>query len=190
MVKGKYPGLINCLSTNGLSLYDSLPRIAEAGIGTLTVTVNSVDPAVQSFLCAGVAVNGEFYRGSKGAEILIAAQEKGIKGARALGITIKVNMVLVPAINGHRVMEVAKAVSEWGASIINVIPIIPAGPFSNMPAPTAAETEEANQAAGQYLEVMRHCRRCRADACGIPGVSEFSRELYGNSSPVDTFSHG
>ena len=47
----------------------------------------------------------------------------------------------------------------------------------------------AREAAEQYLPVFRHCKHCRADACGIPGSGvDLADKLYGQSPPV--FSHG
>ena len=48
--------------------------------------------------------------------------------------------------------------------------------------------QKAREDGGKYLEVFHHCKHCRADACGIPGLSDFSRELY--DGQMETFSHG
>jgi nitrogen fixation protein NifB len=45
-------------------------------------------------------------------------------------------------------------------------------------------------AAEAHLSVFRHCRQCRADACGIPGRGiDYAKQLYEYQSPM-TFSHG
>ena len=49
--------------------------------------------------------------------------------------------------------------------------------------------QEARKEAGKYVDVFHHCRHCRADACGIPGMSDFSGELY-DGREMETFSHG
>jgi len=38
--------------------------------------------------------------------------------------------------------------------------------------------EAARRTAESFLPVFRKCAHCRADACGIPGVSDISRKLY------------
>jgi nitrogen fixation protein NifB len=49
----------------------------------------------------------------------------------------------------------------------------------------------AREAARRHLAVFSHCQRCRADACGVPGISDFSAELYGDTLVAEpTFSHG
>jgi nitrogen fixation protein NifB len=107
-----------------------------------------------------------------------------------MGMTVKINTVLTPGVNGGHVGEVAKTVAAWGASYINIIPLLPAAEFIHVPAPPNDAVERARSEAERYLTVFRHCRRCRADACGIPGVSDFAKELYRDFQPVETFSHG
>jgi nitrogen fixation protein NifB len=185
-----YPKLMTCLSSNGLGLMEYLPRLLAAGVETLTVTVNAVDPDILSRLCAGVVWEGRFISGVAGCLRLIAAQSQGIQAAREAGIAIKVNMVLAPEFNGRHVEMVARTACAWGASLINIIPLLPAGQMARVRPPDAAELEEARMRAEDYLPVMRGCRRCRADACGVPGVSDYARRLYRDFGPVETFSHG
>jgi nitrogen fixation protein NifB len=189
-VRRRHPRLINCLSTNGLALADSMPRILEAGVKTLTVTVNSVHPGTLERLNRGVISSGRFIGGLDGAEILIDAQERGVRLAKESGLVIKVNTVLAPGINDGRVGETAAAVRRWGADLLNVIALIPGNALADVPAPTDAERGRAFAEAGAHLPVKRNCRRCRADACGVPGLSEYSREIYRDLGVQETFSHG
>ncbi|MCC8190193.1 MAG: nitrogen fixation protein NifB, partial [Planctomycetes bacterium] len=175
---------------NGLVLAAAVPGLVAAGVQTLTVTVNAVEPAILERLCAGVEWNGRFLAGRAGAERLIASQREGILLARALGILVKINLVMVPGVNDHHIDTVAATVADWGASFLNIIPLLPAAEFAGAPAPTAAAVERARDEAEWHLPVIRHCRRCRADACGVPGVSDFAHELYRDFEPVETFSHG
>jgi len=45
-VHRRRPQLIKCISTNGLKLEESIDGLQSAGIRTVTVTVNAVDPLV------------------------------------------------------------------------------------------------------------------------------------------------
>ncbi|WP_425057814.1 hypothetical protein [Sporomusa carbonis] len=65
-----------------------------------------------------------------------------------------------------------------GASFINIIPLIPQHEFRNHRPPDCRELKAARTAAEEYLPVFRHCRQCRADACGIPGGTDFTDKLY------------
>ncbi|MDR1081692.1 MAG: radical SAM protein [Deltaproteobacteria bacterium] len=190
LVRERHPDIITCLSTNGLELLDSMEGLMAAGVETVTVTVNAVDPEILALVNRGVIAGGRFAGGLEGARILSAAQERGIRAAAGNHMTVKVNMVVVPGMNLDHAGEVAAEVKGWGAEIMNIIPVVPAHDLSHVSAPTPAEYARAAAAAGRHLPVKTNCRRCRADACGIPGESDFSEALYGLPRNQETFSHG
>ena len=192
IIKKTHPELINCLSTNGLLLEEKAERLIEAGVKTITVTVNAVDPEVLQHIVLWIQKDGVIYRGKEGAEILIAAQKRGIKKIKQLGAMVKVNMVLCPGINDQHVEEVARTVSELGADFMNIIPLIPQHKLKDLKEPGCMELHEARQKAEKYIRVFRHCQRCRADAAGIPGKVEISDKLYNlkKLNAENTFSHG
>jgi nitrogen fixation protein NifB len=194
LIHREYPGLINCLSTNGLLLEDHAEALPGAGVRTITVTVNAVDPVILDRICSRVVLNGKTYQGAEGAALLIAAQKRGIKKAADLGILIKINIVLIPPVNGGHIGEIARTVRELGAGIINIIPLIPQHEFAAFAAPDCAELARSREAAEAWLPVFRHCQHCRADACGVPGKGDLGSLLYGHREgareAAQTFSHG
>ena len=186
----EFPELISCLSTNGLELYNKAEAIANAGVKTLTVTVNSVNPKTQKDIISYINVNGKKVIGEEAARILIDAQLRGIKKISELGVVVKINTVLIPGLNDGEIEEIAKATADRGASIINIIPLIPQNEFSDHRRPTCEEIEKARSDAEKYLKVFKHCKHCRADACGIPGKGvDISKLLY-DIQVEETFSHG
>jgi nitrogen fixation protein NifB len=189
-VKREHPGIICCLSTNGLMLEESMEGILSAGVESLTVTINALDPEILLKINRGALIGGEFIGGLKGQEILIRAQERGLRLAKRSSLIIKVNSVLIPGVNDGHIPHVAQRAREWGADLLNIIPLIPAGELSDLRAPTASEYSSACEKAERFLPVKSNCRRCRADACGVPGLSDFSRDVYGRLSFTETFSHG
>jgi nitrogen fixation protein NifB len=178
-VHAAYPNLIKCLSTNGLALPGKAQELWDAGVRTITVTVNAVDSDILAKVVSWV----------DGGADLIAAQLHGIRECSAIGIVVKVNTVLIPGVNDAHIAQIAIAVAEAGASRHNIIPLIPQNEFADAAPPTCEQIEAARREAGAYLEQFRHCKHCRADACGIPGVSDLSKELYQNRA-LETFSHG
>jgi nitrogen fixation protein NifB len=190
LVHARFPHLLNCLSTNGLLLEEKAERLVEAGVGTVTVTVNAVDPAVLEKLCSAVVYQGRRLTGIEAAETLISRQLAGIRRAAQLGMVIKVNTVLVPSINEAHIAEVARTVAQAGASLINIIPLIPAHELASVPPPDLVQIHDARRAAAEHLAVFSHCSRCRADACGIPGETDYAPQLYGQRAAETTFSHG
>ncbi|MBQ5384169.1 MAG: radical SAM protein [Treponema sp.] len=190
----RFPQLIKCMSTNGLLLSRRAEEIINAGIDTLTVTVNAVDPKIEAQLNDYIIWDGKKIEGEEGAAILIKNQIEGIRKISAAGITVKVNTVLVPRINGKHIEEIARTVSEAGALKYNIIPLIPTAKLKDEPAPTCAEIHAARFAAAKHIQLFLHCNHCRADAVGVPGRTEFSRLLYANYGALDSikenFSHG
>ncbi|MDR1929935.1 MAG: radical SAM protein [Treponema sp.] len=190
LIHRAYPHLINCLSTNGLLLEERAEALLEAGVRTITVTVNAVDPLILDRICSRVTLDGRVYEGPQGASLLIGAQKRGIRKAAGLGMLVKINMVLIPTVNGDHIGEIARTVEELGAGIINIIPLIPQHEFAAFKPPDCAELARAREAAEKRLPVFRHCRHCRADACGIPGKGDLGALLYGPREAEQTFSHG
>lgn len=190
LIHKEYPELINCLSTNGLLLERYANNIYNAGVRTVTVTVNAVDPEILKNICSWIVYDGVKYEGKEAAEILIEEQKRGIKKLAELDVLIKINIVLIPGINDFHIADIARTVKECGANLINIIPLIPQHELSDIEPPTCSQLNEARKAAEEYLPVFRHCQHCRADACGIPGKGDLSSLLYETSGIPQTFSHG
>lgn len=189
LVHQRHPDLIKCLSTNGLLLNEKIEGLVEAGVRTITVTINAVDLKILAKICSHIVYNNQVMTGEMAARWLILAQLAGIGKAVKLGVTVKVNTVLIPGINDMHIGDIAKAAASAGATIMNIIPLIPQQEFFNRRAPNCLEINAARAAAEVHLPVFRHCQQCRADACGIPGSKlDFADQLYENRSIG--FSHG
>jgi nitrogen fixation protein NifB len=190
LIHRAFPDLIKCMSTNGLMLARRADDVIEAGVNTMTVTVNGVDPKVVAMVCASVRWNGRTLFGQDAAETLIEQQLLGIRAMVAQGVLVKVNTVLIPGVNDQHTGEIAKTVAAHGATRINIIPLIPQHDMANLPAPNCDQIKKARIAAERHLPVFRHCKHCRADAVGVPGLhQDFSALLY--DEPIEaTFSHG
>ena len=178
LIGKEFPQLIKCMSTNGLLLAERAKEIINAGIDSLTVTVNAVDPEIEAQLNDYIIWHGKKIEGVEGAKILIENQLVGIRKIAEAGITVKVNTVLVPRINGAHIAEIARAVAEAGAKKYNIIPLIPTAKLADEPTPTCQEIHAARAAASQYIQLFLHCNHCRADAVGVPGRTEFSKQVY------------
>ncbi len=189
LVHEAYPHLIKCLSTNGLALPGKVHELLSVGVMTITVTVNAVDPWIGAKIYSHVIWRGNKYTGEEAATILRDRQLQGIREVTEEGILVKVNTVLIPGINDDHIGQIAEAVSQAGASIHNIIPLIPQHDMKDIPAPTCVQINQAREEAGKYLPQFRHCMHCRADACGIIGKEDLSYRLYGERR-METFSHG
>ena len=169
LVKEEFPRLMRCMSTNGLLLPDRIDDIEELGIGTLTVTLNAVDPAIGRDIYSFVNYHGKIYRGEEGAEVLLRNQLEGIREAVKRKILVKVNTVLIPTVNDKHIVDIAKKIGEMGVYMQNIMPLIPQFKFAHIAPPTPHEKKEMQDKCREYLMQMTHCRQCRADAIGRLG---------------------
>ena len=169
LVKAEFPHLMRCMSTNGLLLPDRIDDIEELGIGTLTVTLNAVDPAIGKLIYSFVNYHGKIYRGEEAAEILLKNQLEGIREAVKRKIIVKVNTVYIPTINDKHIVDIAKQIGKMGVYMQNIMPLIPQYKFANIKPPTQAEKREMQARCSAYVKQMTHCRQCRADAIGRLG---------------------
>ncbi|MCR4745250.1 MAG: radical SAM protein [Lachnospiraceae bacterium] len=191
-ISEKHPELLKCMSTNGLLLNERAEELIEVGVDTLTVTVNAVDPEIEAKINDYIIYHDQIYFGIDGARILIENQLAGIRKVAQAGVTVKINTVLIPGINDGHIEKIAKTVKEAGAMIYNIIPLIPQHKLSHIKRPDCEQIEKARSEAEKYIKVFRHCAHCRADAVGVPGLSEYSRQVFGRRliNIKETFSHG
>jgi nitrogen fixation protein NifB len=168
-IKEKYPDLIPCLSTNGLLLPQYAEELIKLGVGHVTVTVNSIDPILSEKIYAYVEWEGVRLKGQAAMQKLLDNQMAGIKLLAKHGIMIKVNIVMIPGINDGHIPAVVAAVKEAGASLTNIMPLIPASGsgFAHLPQTSNRDVTTMRDKCQTLLPQMRHCRQCRADAIGL-----------------------
>jgi nitrogen fixation protein NifB len=171
----KAPDIKLCVSTNGLTLPESVEELCKHNIDHVTITINCVDPDVGAKIYPWVFWKNKRITGREGAAILIEQQQKGLEMLTARGILVKVNSVMIPGINDEHLVEVSKVVKAKGAFLHNVMPLIAEpehGTFYGLmgqPGPTHEELQKLQDACAGDMNMMRHCRQCRADAVGMLG---------------------
>ena len=168
----RFGGLTRCLSTNGLLLPDRLDDLVRVGITTLTITINAVDPAVGEKIYSRIRYRGKTYRGREAFTILSRNQLEGLRQAARRGMVVKVNSVLIPGVNDHHLVDVARLVKALGAHTLNIIPLIPLADFADIPEPSDEDVQRVRDECASVINQFRGCMRCRADAIGVPGEEE------------------
>ncbi|MCU7939657.1 MAG: nitrogenase cofactor biosynthesis protein NifB [gamma proteobacterium symbiont of Bathyaustriella thionipta] len=171
----KAPDIKLCVSTNGLTLPEQVEELCKHNIDHVTITINCVDPDVGARIYPWIFWNNCRIKGRKGAKILIEQQQKGLQMLTDRGILVKVNSVMIPGVNDQHLEEVSKVVKAKGAFLHNVMPLIAEtehGTFYGVMGQRGPEYEELQElqdkCAGD-MNMMRHCRQCRADAVGMLG---------------------
>ncbi len=169
LIRSRYPLSILCLCTNGLNLPESLEALQRIQIQHLSVTINGIDPEIVARLQPWVLKNGQRPTGEAGARLLIENQLRGVKYVAQLGIIVKVNCVVIPALNGSHIGDVAARVGALGARVFNPMPLLPRGLFASVEPPTELYMEQIRLKCRSRIAVFSSCKQCRADAEGIPG---------------------
>jgi len=169
------PDIKLCVSTNGLALPESVEELSKHNIDHVTITINCVDPEIGAKIYPWIFWNGRRIRGVKAAKILIEQQQKGLEMLTARGILVKVNSVMIPGVNDEHLKEVSRIVKQKGAFLHNVMPLIAEaehGTFYGLMGQRGPEPEELQalqEDCSGDMNMMRHCRQCRADAVGLLG---------------------
>ena len=169
------PDIKLCVSTNGLTLPECVDELSQHNIDHVTVTINCVDPEIGAKIYPWIYWKNKRIRGVEASRILIEQQQKGLQMLIDRGILVKVNSVLIPGINDQHLVEVSRIVKEKGAFLHNVMPIISEpehGTYFGLmgqPEPTPSELQAIQDACAGDMNMMRHCRQCRADAVGLLG---------------------
>lgn len=171
----KAPDIKLCVSTNGLNLPEQVEELCQHNIDHVTITINCVDPDVGAKIYPWIFWNNRRIKGRKAAKILIEQQQKGLQMLTDRGILVKVNSVMIPGVNDQHLEEVSKVVKAKGAFLHNVMPLIAEaehGTFYGVMGqrgPEHAELQALQDKCSGDMNMMRHCRQCRADAVGMLG---------------------
>ncbi|MBC7234318.1 MAG: radical SAM protein [Chloroflexi bacterium] len=167
-VHREFPHLLTCLSSNGLLLQDSLPRLLDVGVQALTVTINAADPQVAAQIYLWARYQGRLYRGLEAATLLIEKQFAGLCAALSADLAVKVNTVFIPDVNDGHVLDLAATLRDLGVPLMNLMPLLPAGRMAGRPPPTCDELRNAREACAALLPQFRLCEHCRADVIHFP----------------------
>ncbi len=169
------PDIKLCVSTNGLALPAAVEELSKHNIDHVTITINTLDAEIGAKIYPWVFWNNRRIKGKKGAQILIDQQQKGLEMLVEKGILVKVNSVMIPGVNDKHLAEVSKVVKAKGAFLHNVMPLIAEaehGTFYGVMGqrgPSNDELQTLQDECSGDMNMMRHCRQCRADAVGMLG---------------------
>ncbi|MGY5872131.1 MAG: radical SAM protein [Candidatus Thorarchaeota archaeon] len=158
-----------CLSTNGVLLEDAAFRLKELGVRTISVSMSAAFPDTAARVYEWARINGEIVKGKTMGEYIIQKQLAGIARSVSLGITVKVNTILMPGINNDEINHIAKQIADVGASLQNIVPLVLCVSNQDLRIPTKKELDSARFTAAAYIPQFTHCKQCRSDVVGIPG---------------------
>jgi len=165
----EHPELTLCVSTNGLLLPEKLDDLLNAGVSSLTVTINAVIPEIAEKIYSWVSYRGKFYTGKEAAECLLSKQWEGLGVSAEAGLIVKVNTVFIPGVNDEDIPSIAWFAAHGGADLMNIMPLIPKAEFEHFQRPAHEAVNIMRKKCNKHIPQMTHCMQCRADACGELG---------------------
>jgi nitrogen fixation protein NifB len=154
----KYPGLLFCVSTNGLLLPERIEQL-DGLVDALTVTVNalSVETAKKMYTSVMGRTDDKAY------ETFLSNQWKGIEMAVKIGLPVKVNTVFVDGRNHEEIVPIAEKAYAHGAYIHNVLPVIANHNVRENEIPSRERVRQMRKECEKYLPQLTCCQHCRAD---------------------------
>ncbi len=174
MINRQYPDMLICLASNGLNLPEYLDDIAKFNVSHVSITINAVDLEISKKIYSWVRFGKKSLNPEKGVKLLLEKQMESVAGLKERGIIVKVNTIVLPGINDHHVVDIARKMAEMGVDLLNCMPYYPneGSNFSHLAEPSREEIATIQAGAQKYLPQMKHCKRCRADAVGILGEEQ------------------
>ncbi|MFW9960747.1 MAG: radical SAM protein [Candidatus Thorarchaeota archaeon] len=162
-------GVEFCLSTNGTLLVDTLEKICNLNISTISVSMSTQSYDIAAQLYEWAILDGQILKGKEMGREVISRQLNGIRFAADAGIFVKVNTILIPELNDDDIGPLSHRISDAGAQLQNIVPIVSCGKAINLKPPLDSELAVARRTASQYIDQFLHCKQCRSDVIGIPG---------------------
>lgn len=199
-VREAHPQLLLCLSTNGLGILPHINEIKRLEVSHVTITVNGVHPRIIGEVYDWIYWEGSLRTGKEAASILWENQSMAIQALAFRDITVKINSVLIPGVNDTHMGDIARETQALGASVHNIIPLIPVAntAFADKPKPSPETVRRCRSEARVHLPQMEHCARCRSDAVGFlggdcsghgPEACGQKKQPHGNTVPRFPFPH-
>jgi nitrogen fixation protein NifB len=169
MIRKDFESIAICLSTNGTLLADNVKWLRELNVETVTVSMSTTSVPAASRIYEWGRIQGRTLMGEEMASRIVESQLRGITNASKAGIYVKVNSILIPAINMLDIIPLARKIALAGASIQNIVPLVPNDRLSSFRAPTESELLRIRKEASEFIRQLSFCKQCRSDVAGIPG---------------------
>lgn len=158
-----------CLSTNGTLLEESLNKLCDLNVSTVSVSMSTQNYSIAARLYEWAEIDGLVLRGREMGREIVTRQLNGIQSATDAGICVKVNTILIPQLNEDDMEPLSKCISDAGAQLQNIVPLVSYGKAINLRPPSTSELALARESASKNIEQFMHCKQCRSDVIGIPG---------------------
>jgi nitrogen fixation protein NifB len=115
-----YPDVDLSVWTNGLLLPDRIGELVDAGVRSLTISINAVNPETAGRIYEWIIYRGRRYAGSAAADLLLNQQWIGLINAIEAGLAVTVYTFSIPGVNEGEVPRIGNRARELGADRVTV----------------------------------------------------------------------
>ena len=157
IIRDEFDDIAICMSTNGTLLEGKVDWLKQTGVDTITVSMST----------ANISTASRIYEWARLGDVDL--QLRGIYKASNAGIHVKVNSILIPEINMQDILPLAHEICKAGASLQNIVPLVPNDSLASFRTPTIKELSDIRKEASTVMKQFLHCKQCRSDVVGIPG---------------------
>jgi nitrogen fixation protein NifB len=158
-----------CLSTNGTLVRESLDRLCDLHVSTISVSMSTQNSSIASHIYEWATIKNRVLMGIEMGKEIVSRQLDGIRAATEAGIYVKVNTILIPDLNLRDMDHLSRSISDAGAHLQNIVPLVMCDNTINLRPPSVAEITQARSTASKNIKQFIHCKQCRSDVIGIPG---------------------
>ena len=139
------PELTIDLTTVGLQAAERAAELAAAGVGSVTLLVDTLDAATAERLYAWIRPGKKTLPLPAAVPLLLDEQARAVPALAAAGLAVTIQSTVYPGINAHYMAAIAETMAELGATAMRLVPFLPDPTLAN--APPAATREHMEQLA-------------------------------------------
>ena len=133
------------LVTVGLQAAERAAELAAAGVGSVTLLVDTLDAATAERLYAWIRPGKKNIPLQDAVPLLLDEQARAVPALAAAGLAVTIQSTVYPGINAHYMAAIAETMAELGATAMRLVPFLPDPTLAN--APPAATREHMEQLA-------------------------------------------
>lgn len=165
LIRQEYPDLSLGLTTLGLGAAEQAGALAEAGLQSVTLLVDTQDAETAEKLYAWIRPGKKTIPLKTIVPQLLEDQAKAIKAFAEAGVRVTIRTTVYPGLNAHQLVGLAENAAELGARAMKLVPFVAGPDQENAPEqPTRVHMEQIAKLTNQYLPTTSQL--VAVEACG------------------------
>jgi len=165
MIYQEYPELSLGVTTLGLGAAEKAASLAEAGLKSVTLLVDTQEAETAEKLYAWVRPGKKTIPLKTIVPELLEEQAKAVKAFADAGVHVTIRTTVYPGLNAHQLVTLAENTAGLGAMAMELVPFVAAPDQENAPEqPTRVHMEQIAKLTNQYLPTTSQL--VAVEACG------------------------